>query len=289
MGGSPVGEYLRARRALVSPADAGIVDHRVRRVAGLRREEVAELAGISPEYYLRLEQGRDKRPSEQVLDALARALRLDAVARLYLRRLAQNRRRGHAEAAAPVDELGGLLELWPHTPAFVVDSNLDVVVANSLADAVGGGTLSAGANLVTGLFEPGSREGLPGWEERAQELVGALRMSGDPDDPRFQQVVGELAIASADFRRLWARQDVHLFVDGDCYLPIQPFGVTRFRWRNFAVEGRRDLRLTVLFAPAGSDAAGALAYASARRGPGGGPADPRAAQPRELSTTTVRS
>src|SRR6478609_5417947 len=114
---SRLGQYLRARRALVRPEDVGIaVGHELRRVRGLRRAEVAVLAGISTEYYLRLEQGRETRPSLQVLNALARALRLDDAARTYMRELGEPRPNVPAALAERVPaDVQWLIDSWPHT------------------------------------------------------------------------------------------------------------------------------------------------------------------------------
>ncbi len=136
---SRLGDYLRARRALVNPADVGFpVGEERRRVAGLRREEVAILAGISTDYYLRLEQGRDLHPSAQVLDALARALQLDAAATTYLHRLAQPPRA--PEPADRVDVVDpstrALIDSWPLTAAVVHNRYIDVLASNELARAL---------------------------------------------------------------------------------------------------------------------------------------------------------
>src|SRR6476619_6917184 len=118
-----IGEYLRARRELVQPEDVGLRDHARRRTPGLRREEVAMLAGVSADYYVRLEQGRDQHPSEQVLDALARALRLDDDATAHLHELARPAPRRRRRSPPRVERVrAGLLRMmdaWPHTPAFI--------------------------------------------------------------------------------------------------------------------------------------------------------------------------
>jgi transcriptional regulator with XRE-family HTH domain len=128
-----LGEFLRARRALVRPEDVGLQPAGRRRVPGLRREELATLAGISSDYYLRLEQGRDQHPSPQVIDAVARALQLDANATAHLHVLAQPdgvlRRSGLAERVpASIEQL---IASWPYTPAFVQDRHMDILAANS--------------------------------------------------------------------------------------------------------------------------------------------------------------
>lgn len=210
---NPLGEFLRARRELVRPEDAGLPAGGRRRVAGLRREEVAQLAGVSNDYYVRLEQGRERNPSTQVVDALARALNLDEDAVAHLHQLAhpvpsRRRRSPRHEQAAP--NLLRLLDNWPRTPALVLDRCLTVLAANALGHALfAGHTYST--DLVRLVFlDPDARDFYPDWERVAANTVGGLRAatSLDQDDPRLVETVGELSVRSADFRRLWARHDI---------------------------------------------------------------------------------
>ena len=138
--GNALGDYLRARRGQVRPEDVGLVPGARRRVQGLRREELATLAGISSEYYLRLEQGRDKNPSAQVLDALARALLLDIKATEYLHQLASSSsgHRDHASVETAADGVEELIEQFA-MPAIVASRCLDVLAANSIARALSPG------------------------------------------------------------------------------------------------------------------------------------------------------
>lgn len=138
MSDNTLGDFLRARRSGLRPEDVGMASYGVRRVAGLRREEVAVLAGVNVDYYTRLEQGRERHPSSQVLDALSRALQLDTDARAHLHRLA-----GIAPNDRPVPQrnvvspaLRQLMDGYSHTPAFVVNGALDILAANALADAL---------------------------------------------------------------------------------------------------------------------------------------------------------
>ncbi len=144
---TPLGEYLRARRALISPEDVGLPIASRRRVAGLRRDEVAQLADVSAGYYLRLEQGHDSRPSAQVLQALSRALQLDASAFEYMSRLVQiqtnGRRPMKKESLTPQTQasIHALFSQWKHTPAYLMDGNQDVLMSNDLARAMAPGAL----------------------------------------------------------------------------------------------------------------------------------------------------
>jgi transcriptional regulator with XRE-family HTH domain len=168
-----LGEYLRARRALVRPEDAGLPARGRRRVPGLRREELAALAGISSDYYLRLEQGRDRHPSPQIIEAVARALRLDEDATAYLHGLAQPEvapHRGPPERAPTSIE--HLIASWRETPAFVQDRHLDILAANALASALSP-VFSPGVNLVRAVFlDPEVRRlNGDGWDRVAHSAV----------------------------------------------------------------------------------------------------------------------
>ncbi|WP_432510070.1 helix-turn-helix domain-containing protein [Kineococcus sp. SYSU DK001] len=211
---TPLADFLRARRELVRPEDVGLPAGSRRRVRGLRREEVALLAGISNEYYLRLEQGRDRHPSEQVVDALARALQLDAEATAHALELSRARPRRGARPAPrrPERVPDGVRTLLDQigVPAFVLDRYRDVRAANRLATALEP-ALVAGANRLVSLFtDPEARGYHPDWAQEAAGVVAQLRadIGADEDDPRFQALVGELSVKSEDFRRLWARHDV---------------------------------------------------------------------------------
>jgi transcriptional regulator with XRE-family HTH domain len=208
-----LGEFLRARRALVTPDDVGLPDLGRRRVAGLRREELALLAGVSVDYYVRLEQGRDTHPSEQVLDALARALCLDddAVAHLHdLARPAPRRRRPRERPQRVRPGVLRLLESWSSIPAFVLGRRMDVLAFNALAGMLHDG-FATERNMVRLVFlDPAARDTFPDFDAVAQETVATLRAAAgaDLDDPRLAELVGELSLKSDEFRRLWARHEV---------------------------------------------------------------------------------
>jgi transcriptional regulator with XRE-family HTH domain len=207
-----LGDYLRARRELVRPDTVGLPAGGMRRVAGLRREEVAMLAGISSDYYLRLEQGRDRNPSIQVLEALARVLRLDQAATDYLLSLAaprprHRRRRPKRETVpASIRQLLDVLGL----PGFVEGRYFDVLAANGLARALSP-NLQEGQNRLHAVFlDPAEQALYPDWDQATARMVAGFRESvgTDADDPRFVQLVGELSLSSERFRQLWARHDV---------------------------------------------------------------------------------
>ncbi|GAA1894718.1 helix-turn-helix domain-containing protein [Lapillicoccus jejuensis] len=205
---SPLGDHLRARRALVDPQDVGLPGGGRRRTPGLRREEVAMLAGISADYYLRLEQGRDRHPSAQVLDALARVLRLDASGTEYLHGLAGGPTRTTRRRDRPVPV--GIRQLLEsvNLPAFVESRRFDVLATNELAAALLG--LRVGTNrLRTFFLEEADRSLFVEWDRQAVSFVAGFRASvGTSDDPEVARLVGDLSLRSETFRRLWARHDV---------------------------------------------------------------------------------
>ena len=196
------------------PDDVGLPDFGRRRVDGLRREELALLAGVSVDYYVRLEQGRDTHPSEQVLDALARALRLDDDATAHLHELARPApRRAAREEPARARPPGvlRLLESWPTIPAFVLGRRMDVLAFNALAAVLHGG-FPDDRNMVRLVFlDPERARCIPDFDGRRAARRSrhcAPRPGADLDDPRLVELVGELSLKSDDFRRLWARHDV---------------------------------------------------------------------------------
>ncbi|GAA1914063.1 helix-turn-helix domain-containing protein [Streptantibioticus ferralitis] len=213
-------EFLSSRRARLDPLDAGF-DTRagVRRVPGLRREEVAQLAGVSPDYYSRLEQGRALRPSDEVLDAVARALRLDPTERAYLFQIAQaprqTRRRPPARVQRVRPGVRRLLESLGETvPAFVFGRRMDVLAINRLAAALltdFEALPPRDRNMLRYTFlDESVRELYVDWETVARDNVGILRLDAGrhPDDPLLAELVGELAVKSPEFRRWWADHNV---------------------------------------------------------------------------------
>lgn len=250
-----LGAYLRARRDLVTPEQAGIPAGPHRRVTGLRREEVAMLAGVSADYYLRLERGRDKNPSAQVLAALARVLRLDEVEHQYLLDLAKPSHRARPRkrterVPARLYHLLAALEV----PAFVEGRAFDVLASNPLALALSP-RLAPGENRLRSLIlDPEEREFHADWDTATAEFVGSFRKSigEDTDDARIVELVGELSLASARFRALWARHDVRQLEGGTTVVHHPVVGTLRLHRDKLPVG---DLTLVVYYADTGSDSA----------------------------------
>ncbi|MEV2194745.1 helix-turn-helix transcriptional regulator [Streptomyces phaeochromogenes] len=269
-----LGEFLRARRALIRPEDAGIRRGGLRRVPGLRREEVAMLAGISADYYLRLEQGRDRNPSLQVLEALADVLDLDAPATAHLigltqARPSQARRSGRAgdsgrASRKPEPVPPGILQLidgWPSNPAYVENRFTDVLAANPLATALSP-SHSPGVNLIRAiLLDEAERELRRDWEELTEAGVAALRANVGPDvdDPRLVELVGELSVRSERFRRLWGRHDVRPKHARVMRLRHPKVGDLDLQSNKLAINGTDGLILKVFHAEPGSRDAELLA------------------------------
>jgi transcriptional regulator with XRE-family HTH domain len=259
-----IGEYLRARRELVDPREVGLRVAGVRRTPGLRREEVATLAGISADYYLRLEQGRERHPSPQVLEALARVFGLDATATEYLLSLTASRpakprraRPRRETVPASIRQLLGALNL----PAFVESRMFDVLAANRLATALSP-SIRPGENRLRSMFlDPAERDLYPDWDRAIAGLVASFRASvgTDNDDPRVAQLVGELSMTSERFRKLWARHDVKALAGGSAVMRHPEVGLLDLRREKLPIGESGGQLLVIYHAEPGSDAAAALA------------------------------
>jgi transcriptional regulator with XRE-family HTH domain len=258
-----IGDYLRARRELVQPDSVGLPVSGVRRVNGLRREEVAMLGGISADYYLRLEQGRDRNPSVQVLEALARVLGLDQAATDYLLGLAapqplQRRRRPKRESVpSGVRQLLDVVGL----PAFVEGRYFDVLAANSLAHALSP-NLQVGHNRLRSVFlDPAEQALYPDWDQATAGLVAGFRKSvgSDVDDPGFVQLVGELSLSSERFRRLWARHDVQSFEGTPVRIDHPQVGDLTLSREKLAVGGAEGQLFVIYHAQPGTSSGEKLA------------------------------
>lgn len=247
-----VGEFLRARRDLVTPEQAGLPVHGPRRVPGLRREEVAMLAGISADYYLRLEQGRDTSPSLSVLESLASVLQLDDDATDHLISLGEPRprRRRRAPRRESVPAGVAMLVATIALPAFVEGRYFDVLAANSPATALSP-RLAVGRNRLRDVFlDPAEKDLYPDWEGATERLVAGFRQSvgTDTDDQRFIDLVGELSLASPRFRALWARHDVREREGAELRLDHPQLGELRLHREKFAISGPSGQMLVIYHA-----------------------------------------
>jgi transcriptional regulator with XRE-family HTH domain len=262
-----LGRFLRARRERLQPDQVGLPAQRRRRVPGLRREELALLAGVSADYYIRLEQGRDHHPSEQVLDALARALCLDDDATAHLHELARPTPRHRRAVARPErvsPDLQQLLDTWTQTPAFVRGRHLDVLAHNALAGALYHG-FTTGTNLLRVIFlDPTAQQFYADWDHAARNAVAALRAraGADLDDPRLTELIGELSLKSQQFRQLWARHDVREKTTGTKRLHHPLLGDLTLHYQSFANNSEPGQVLIVCHAQPNSPAQDALVLLS---------------------------
>jgi transcriptional regulator with XRE-family HTH domain len=255
-----LGAYLRARRELITPEQAGIPAGLNRRVRGLRREEVAMLAGISADYYLRLEQGRDRNPSVQVLDALARVLRLDPAAVAYLHGLAgaaPSRPRSRRDAVPTgTAQLLAVLGL----PAFVESRRFDVLAANALATALSPAVRPGANRLRSVLLDADEQALLVDWADAVGGMIASFRASVGPDpDPAAARLIAELSAASPLFREHWARHDVRPLEGAGLRMAHPVVGALELRREKLGVGGTDGQLLVIYHAEAGSPSAERLA------------------------------
>jgi transcriptional regulator with XRE-family HTH domain len=251
-----LGDFLRARRSRLRPQDVGLEPGSRRKVSGLRREELALLAGLSTDYYQRMEQGREVRPSDDILDALAAALGLDDIGRRHLFALARAARRPARPARPPehVPESTRRLLRVLGTPALVLGRHLDVLDYNDLAVALLGRPDGPTNMLMVMFQDPGARDRCPDWEGMALDYIGMLRaaVATDPSHPRAVAVVGELSISSAEFRRLWARHDVRDTVRGTKTFRHAQVGAVTLDWDTYPLPGSPGPVMVVYTAEPGS-------------------------------------
>ncbi|MEW2457878.1 helix-turn-helix domain-containing protein [Streptomyces albus] len=250
-----LGSFLRSRREKIDAASAGVVSNTRRRVKGLRREELALLAGLSPSYYTRLEQGRDRRPSREILEALARVLRLDDTERAYLWSLAVPSIAPAGDAAPARTVRPGvlhLLERWADLPAFVVAPGRDVLAGTALAARVNP-AWSPGHNLIEFVFlDPRAHQVYPDRDEIAVQSVAGLRATAATRRGELDGFVAAMRERSEHFRVLWDSHDVYERVIGEKRLAVDGLGVLRLSFETFALAGPEGHVLYVYFPQPGT-------------------------------------
>lgn len=273
-GPGPLGSFLQARRALLEPRDLGLPDLGPRRrVAGLRREELAQLAGVSVSYYTRLEQGYSRGASPEVLDAVSRALQLNPHEREHLHRLADAARRTprprRPRPEKPDDETLDLLRTLDDVPALVLGRRTDVLAWNQLGHALLAGHLDHGApddparrpNISRMLFlDPHTRELYADWPRKARAVIGHLRatVGKHPEDPLLAALIGELAMQSTQFATLWADHRV-IPCEGATYALQHPtVGAVTVTQQTLTIARSPEQSLVVCTAPPDSPTREAL-------------------------------
>ncbi|MEU3979399.1 helix-turn-helix transcriptional regulator [Streptomyces sp. NPDC026672] len=255
-------DFLQSRRARLTPGEVGLPERGRRRVAGLRREEVAQLAGVSTDYYVRLEQGRGPHVSDQVLDAVGRALRLEPTELAHLYALARPpRRRAAPRGPRPVRRSLRLMLDGMAGPALISDYTTTVLAANELARAVFGFDDRSRDRARHFFLAPAARDFYPNWAEDAHTLVAELRLQTGrrPDDPRLTALVGELSIKSDEFRELWAKHPVRQKTAGRKTLLHPDVGLLELSYDRMTLADDNDAQLYVYTVEPGSESAERLA------------------------------
>jgi transcriptional regulator with XRE-family HTH domain len=260
-------EFLRTRRARLKPEDVGLPDFgRYRRVPGLRREELAQLAGVSAAYYTRLEQGNGRHVSAEVLDAIARALRLSDAEHAHLMHLAKpkQKKKPAGRAQQVRGPLRTLLDTMDGVPATLVGRRGDILAWNRMAAAVFGDWAELPAherNWARLVFlRPEYSDLFVDWEHKANDVVAQLRLDAGshPNDPRLSALVGELSVKSQEFRRLWATHDVKEQCHGIQRLHHPLVGELDLRVESFRQADAHERMLVTYHAEPGSPSAEAL-------------------------------
>ncbi|WP_406299075.1 helix-turn-helix transcriptional regulator [Embleya sp. NBC_00888] len=301
-----LGAFLRSRRARLKPEDVGLTQYgERRRVPGLRREELARLAGVSVDYYVRFEQGRAENVSDEVLDAIASALRLNRDEHGHLRDLVRamsGRRGAGATSGGPVGAAGGtgvaaetagsmgsaasvvpaqevrpgvrrLLASMPETPAFVMGRRTDLLAWNPLF-----ATLFIDVDTVPierrnkawlVIRDERLRARYVNWETKAQDVVAYLRLDAGrhPEDPAFAELISELSESSPDFRRLWATHEVRDKTHGGYHLRHPAIGELTLSYESFRTVDDPDQTLVTYTAEADSPSEAALRILANRAHP----------------------
>lgn len=283
-----VSAFLKSRRARITPEQAGLPVYGQRRVPGLRRGEVAMLAGVSVEYYTRLERGNLAGASDSVLDALSQALRLDDTERDHLYALARaagtgpvrGRRRPKRPTVRP--SVLRIVEGLHDQPAYVRNNRMDILAANPLARALHCELFETGTGTGTGtgteaeaekendaepvntcrfvFLDPRATRLYPDWERVAREGVGVLRVEAakNPYDRELSNLIGELSTRSDAFRTMWGAHGVHVFTEGTKRFLHPAVGEMELVHESLNLPGDEGLALTVYSADPGTPAADAL-------------------------------
>lgn len=265
---SEISEFLSSRRAKISPEDAGVPTYGgTRRVPGLRREEVAHLAGVSVDYYTRLERGKTT-GSESVLHAIARALQLDEAETAHLMDLVKPPTRS-ARTRAPGQQrvrpgVQRLLDLMPEVPAVVQNGRMDILASNRLGDALYlgfGATPTRPANFARFVFlDPRAPDFYADWNRAATDSVAMLRLHAGrhPEDRALSDLVGELSVQSDQFRHWWARHDVRTHASGSKTFHHPVAGDLTVAFESLAILGDSEQMLVTYTAEPNSATAQAL-------------------------------
>ncbi|MBJ7602594.1 MAG: helix-turn-helix domain-containing protein [Candidatus Dormibacteraeota bacterium] len=246
--------FLKSRRARLNPETIGLRNGRRRRTPGLRREEVADLAGVGLTWYTWLEQGRDIRVSAQVLGAISRALQLEPAERTHLFRLGGQEPPSEPATACMSPRMLRVLECWDPFPAYVTGRRREVLAWNRASEVVYGWSALPDhrRNSLWRMFMVADgRRLLLDWEREAELMVAAFRADAGRDltDPDYQELINDLIEGSSEFAALWRRQDVHGRPEGLKRLKHPELGRLDLEFTTYQVGEQPSLRLH-LFTPA---------------------------------------
>ncbi len=247
-----LGNFLRSRREKLTPQAVGLAAGRRRRTAGLRREEVAELAGIGVDWYIRIEQGRAVKPSSSTIDALARALRLSRTEHAHLKALVRDPARKPFVREQVPPRLRELVQSL-NQPAYISGRRWDVLAWNAAADEIFGFSQLADDErntLVLMLCKPGVRRLFGAqWKELAQRMVAQFRATYDlwAGDPAFVDLIARLRRGSREFDGLWAAHDINALAAGEKLLEHPKKGRVRLRYATFQSNDDPALKLAIYY------------------------------------------
>ncbi len=283
---NPLGEFLQSRRSAIRPQDAGLARYGVRRrVSGLRREELAQLAGVSVSYYTRLEQGQAHNVSDEVLDAVARALQLDAAGRSHLFTLA---RPGRTELARPeratsaAASLLDMLAMMPGVPAMILSAATDVFAWNKLGHALLAWHLTEPPNMSRAIFlDPQMRELYTDWPGKARSIVAYLRLAAGiyRGDHQVTSLIGELQAASPEFAAMWAEHPVSMCESMTYDMSHPVVGLLTVSQHTLRLEDSPDLMVVTFTVAPGSPSEAALHMLGGLTEQAAAPAPPRPRSP----------
>lgn len=270
--GTTLGDFLRTRRGRLTPEDVGITSYGARRVPGLRREELAQLAGVSVTYYTRLEQGQSHQASPSVIEALADALQLSDAERAYLHTLVRPAPAKPRRPVKPATARSGtrqLLDALDDVPAVVIGTRTEVLAWNALGHLLLAGHLDADApsrpadrpNLTRMLFlDPHHRDLYPRWETAATCAVASLRITAgrDMNDRELVELIGELSLNSEQFAALWSSHPVANHAYGTRHLRHPEVGELTLELETLTLTDDSGHRVLMYSAPTGSPSHAAL-------------------------------
>ena len=267
-------DFLRARRARLRPEDVGLSSTdlisgatRSRRVPGLRREEIAQLAGVSVDYYARLEQGRARHVSEAILVAIAETLRLNETERGYFFALATTPPKVSQHAATPIPRVRPAIHRMLdefNSPALVLGRGLQILAMNRLARTFLFDIEKVPAkdrNLAKWIFlDADARTRYVDWDATASDIAAVLRAEAGarPNDRFVSDLVGELAVKSQEFRCMWAEHKVSACLSGNMRIRHPEVGTIEVEYEAMQVHGEQEQKLVLYAAPEGSSSAEAL-------------------------------